>query len=168
MGRDFQKGNHHLWGSDPYLRSDVSLEWFHRCLIWNPMIQVDKYWLVVWNIFYFHPYLGEWSDLTNIFQMGWNHQPEYVRNGLNQLMVNIGGLGPGGLGFGSGYPSVTIPFIFGDPRDPNRRAPNHQLTISWWLVVSTHLRNISQIGSFPKDPGRNKRSLKPPPSNYGY
>ncbi len=24
--------------------------------------------------FYFHPCLGKWSNLTNIFQMGWNHQ----------------------------------------------------------------------------------------------
>ena len=31
-------------------------------------------WVVVSNIFYFHPYLGRWSNLTNIFQMGWNHQ----------------------------------------------------------------------------------------------
>ena len=31
-------------------------------------------WLVVSNIFYVHPYLGKWSNLTNIFQMGWNHQ----------------------------------------------------------------------------------------------
>ena len=31
-------------------------------------------WVVVSNIFYFHPYLGKWSNLTNIFQMGWNHQ----------------------------------------------------------------------------------------------
>ena len=23
----------------------------------------------------FHPYLGKYSNLTNIFQMGWNHQP---------------------------------------------------------------------------------------------
>ena len=29
---------------------------------------------MVSNIFYFHPYLGKWSILTNIFQMGWNHQ----------------------------------------------------------------------------------------------
>ena len=29
------------------------------------------------NIFYVHPYLGKWSNLTNIFQMGWfNHQLE--------------------------------------------------------------------------------------------
>ena len=32
------------------------------------------YWVVVSNIFYFQPYLGKWSILTNIFQMGWNHQ----------------------------------------------------------------------------------------------
>ena len=29
---------------------------------------------MVSNIFYFHPYLGKWSNLTNIFQGGWNHQ----------------------------------------------------------------------------------------------
>ena len=30
--------------------------------------------MVVSNIFYFHPYLGKWSSLTNIFQTGWfNH-----------------------------------------------------------------------------------------------
>ena len=35
-------------------------------------------WVVVSNIFYFHPYLGKISNLTNIFQMGWNHQPDDV------------------------------------------------------------------------------------------
>ena len=30
--------------------------------------------MVVSNIFYFHPYLGKWSNLINIFQVGWNHQ----------------------------------------------------------------------------------------------
>ena len=35
------------------------------------------FWLVVSNIFYSHPYLGKWSNLTNIFQMGWNHQPVF-------------------------------------------------------------------------------------------
>ena len=28
--------------------------------------------------FYFHPYLGQIPILTNIFQMGWNHQPEII------------------------------------------------------------------------------------------
>ena len=35
------------------------------------------YWVVVSKIFYFHPYLGKIPILTNIFQMGWNHQPVY-------------------------------------------------------------------------------------------
>ena len=31
------------------------------------------------NIFHFHLYLGKWSNLTNIFQMGWfNHQLVYL------------------------------------------------------------------------------------------
>ena len=30
--------------------------------------------VVVWNMFNFHTYLGKWSKLTNIFQLGWNHQ----------------------------------------------------------------------------------------------
>ena len=29
---------------------------------------------MVSKIFYFHPYLGKIPILTNIFQMGWNHQ----------------------------------------------------------------------------------------------
>ena len=30
--------------------------------------------MVLSDIFYFHPYLGKIPILTNIFQMGWNHQ----------------------------------------------------------------------------------------------
>ena len=30
--------------------------------------------VAVSNIFYFYPYLVKWSNLTNIFRMGWNHQ----------------------------------------------------------------------------------------------
>ena len=37
-------------------------------------------WLVVSNIVYFYPYLGRWPNLTNIFQMGWNHQLDSVVN----------------------------------------------------------------------------------------
>ena len=32
--------------------------------------------MVVSIFFYFHHYLGKLSHLTNIFQMGWNHQPD--------------------------------------------------------------------------------------------
>ena len=38
--------------------------------------------MVVSNIFYFHPYLEKIPILTNIFQRGWNHQPEITpKNG---------------------------------------------------------------------------------------
>ena len=38
------------------------------------MIRIIYYiWVVVSNIFYFHPYLGKIPILTNIFQRGWNH-----------------------------------------------------------------------------------------------
>ena len=36
---------------------------------------------MVSNIFYFHPYLGKIPILTNIFQMGWNHQLENIFSG---------------------------------------------------------------------------------------
>ena len=34
---------------------------------------------MVSNIFYFHPYLGKIPILTNIFQLGWNHQLVLIR-----------------------------------------------------------------------------------------
>ena len=39
-----------------------------------PWPEMDA-WVVVSNAFYFYcyPYLEKWSNLTNIFQMGWNH-----------------------------------------------------------------------------------------------
>ena len=40
----------------------------------------DEDWVVVSNIFYCHTYLEKIPILTNIFQMGWNHQPEEVRH----------------------------------------------------------------------------------------
>ena len=46
--------------------------------------------MVVSNIFYFHPYLGKISNLTNIFEMGWNYQPEnHVEMMSKQLSIII-------------------------------------------------------------------------------
>ena len=44
------------------------------------------------NIFYVHPYLGNWSILTNIFQVGWNHQLvevflDYLRRGNYTVII---------------------------------------------------------------------------------
>ena len=49
---------------------------------WMKTTLDQQYWVVVSNIFYFHPYLGRWSNLTNIFQPGWNHQLEYIFHSL--------------------------------------------------------------------------------------
>ena len=38
------------------------------------------------------------------------------------------------------------------------------VVFSFWLVVSTHLKNISQIGSSSPNRGENIEYLKPPPS----
>ena len=40
---------------------------------WGSYFKPQIVWVVVSKIFYFHPYLGR-SILTNVFQMGWNHQ----------------------------------------------------------------------------------------------
>ena len=42
---------------------------------------------MVSNIFYFHPYLGKIPILTNVFQMGCNHQLETLRTQILQLQV---------------------------------------------------------------------------------
>ena len=70
---------------------------------WNPELPVSNGRLVKqpfsrwWNsnIFYFHPYLGKIPILTNILQMGWNHQPVF--------QVKI---------WGSHHPIETLPFLF--------------------------------------------------------
>ena len=46
-------------------------------------------WVVVSNIFYFHPYLGKWSKLTYNFQMGWNHQLDNFKPPLCDVKITI-------------------------------------------------------------------------------
>ena len=48
-------------------------------MIWGYHYGIFTYtqnWVVVSNIFYVQPYLGKIPILTDIFQMGWNHQLE--------------------------------------------------------------------------------------------
>ena len=44
---------------------------------WHKPWKIYHFWVVVSNIYYVHPYLGKWSNLTNIFQMGWNHHLDF-------------------------------------------------------------------------------------------
>ena len=71
------------------LSSRISkLEDFHPfiCLGWNLIYDV---WVVVSNIFYFYPYLGKWSNLTNSFQMGWNHQLDDVHSKCTCMIFEV-------------------------------------------------------------------------------
>ena len=50
-------------------------------LIWTPFkLNIASEWLGGgFKCFYFQPYLGKWSNLTNIFHMGWNPPPRWRR-----------------------------------------------------------------------------------------
>ena len=60
----------HNWGLYFFWRKGVCFNWV---VVWtsHSTNTVRSTWPVVSNIFYFHPYLERWSNLTNIFQMGW-------------------------------------------------------------------------------------------------
>ena len=54
----------HFWWKHPW-----------RCDLKKPALETKRNLVFDFkDFFYFHPYLGKWSNLTNIFQMGWNHQ----------------------------------------------------------------------------------------------
>ena len=61
-----------------------------RKMLFLNIFKHQQNWVVVSNIFYFHPYLGKTPILTNIFQVGWNHQLEKHRNNFNQKNMFIG------------------------------------------------------------------------------
>ena len=85
----FELSAQSLRGTDPFWRMRIffkldvsnhqlvfvfftdSSPWYHKIRIksWPFLVGGFKY-------LYFHPYLGKISILTNIFQMGWNHQPD--------------------------------------------------------------------------------------------
>ena len=54
-----------------WLINPLSIRWIRSYVYHKP------YWLVVWNMnFIFHILGISSSQLTNLFQRGWNHQPE--------------------------------------------------------------------------------------------
>ena len=59
------------------------------CFLFSWPKNTTHIWVVVSNIFYFHPYLVTWSNLTNIFQMGWNHQLDMVSHDFEAIFRSI-------------------------------------------------------------------------------
>ena len=54
----------------------------------NYLLFPTWWWFQIFNIFYFHPYLKKWSNLTSIFvQMGWNHQQPPSLKGHHKEVV---------------------------------------------------------------------------------
>ncbi len=80
------------------------------------------FWLVVSNIFYFHPYLGKIPNLTNIFQRGWNHQ-------LVKVLYIPGGC----LGFLNHQQYVTLLGCFA--------CNSFKSMAGWWLSGWANYRN---------------------------
>ena len=70
-----------VWGlkpAVPNLRSEIFGEFWKwpKKVILLLMVQKSSGWWfqIFFNFHNFHPYLGKWSNLTSIFQRGWNHQ----------------------------------------------------------------------------------------------
>ena len=78
----FNRGNddHRKWRYTFFRQTLLVLEGLGVC--WFYII-----WLVVWNIFYFPQYLGWWSNLTNIFHGGWNHQLVILLNWVRLSLI---------------------------------------------------------------------------------
>ena len=77
--------------------------WFE---VWNTwtfqMSKMSAFWLILWvivgtnfthledpGIFSFHPYLRNWSNLANMFEIGWNHHLAKRLNFWDRLKLCI-------------------------------------------------------------------------------
>ncbi len=58
-------------------------------------LKIIQHQVVVSNMFYFHPYSGKITTLTNIFEMGWNHQLEYHFSKNSEERIGPSSLLPG-------------------------------------------------------------------------
>ena len=56
----------------------------------RPFLKEERYkrwWFLIFSIFI--PYLGKWSNLTNMFQRDWNHQLEWIFQSLSDFHVGV-------------------------------------------------------------------------------
>ena len=87
------------------------------------------HWVVVSNIFYFHPYLGKIPILTHIFQRGWNHQ-------LDQHVTSTKILGSSLLQSMFGHESGDLVLIMGSWIRETSQGPI-VIRIAWNCYLST-------------------------------
>ena len=112
--------------------------------------------VVVAHIFYFHPYLGKWSYLTNIFQTGWNHQLGFptIFSMIMACKLRDFSRTPQGLHQRNHHHRE-----FGAFRDRNRMVSSGttriQCTLDCIVKVNAHLGGGVKY-CFPKDPDMSK------------
>ena len=85
---------------------------------------------------WFQPYLGKWSNLTNIFQMSWNHQVVMIWS--HDLMIHQCFLAD----VSGSRPSTRVPNSLG--QEPSDQAPPqeglHLWTGWWWKKWCTNMK----------------------------
>ena len=96
--------------------------------------------MVVSNIVYFQPYLGKWSNLTNIFRMGWSHQLEHLSCLFKldmrclgffpiKLIHNLGDIGRHASA--RPQPTLTHHFLYISIRESAPKEPEAFNALSW-------------------------------------
>ena len=98
------------------------------------------------TFFSFHPYLGIWSNLINIFQMGWNHQLVF----FSVPMLNFGGVSVWCLSTPSSFLCVTV------------------WSLSFYLKLFKVLHSLDIWSNPFKIPGKDVLSLEKNPTFTGY
>ena len=85
---------------------------------------------MVSNIFYFHPYMGKIPILTNIFQMGWNHQLDKIEH--HQWLDFLGQI-------------LSVVF--------RRITLKHSVVLCWFVIIFNvnHLPSLKLTAKAPKN-----------------
>ena len=101
---------------------------------------------------YFHPYLGKVSNLTNIFQMGWNHQPDLSLSIKRVTLATTSSYGSDDfsdlLGQGLGLVPGSVVFFSWKPLMTNLSVPwnSSDFSLVWRVVISwTHFPKNQRI-----------------------
>ena len=88
--------------------------------------------------FHVHPHLWKWSNLTNIFQVGWNHQLE-SDSFPNAAFVPVPASAPRlTISWRTDYPSRTW----------SSEGVDEIMRLFWVLVASLSLKNVSCLDVF--------------------
>ena len=99
------------------------------------------------NFFYFHPYLGKISILTNIFQMSWNHQPvQQQKTKLQNPIIHHFATDPLGRNRGLCW---ELYFIFFQPWPPSLGCDSRRVFLVIFKLSTVHV-HVEKPGETPE------------------